>query len=392
MIPEELKKNAYRIMAINRIKDNEFSGSSPPSVFVSHKNYPNVSIAPVAPTEIMQNASFLDSPDEWFGLPLEKFISMRHSLIHSIKKVEVSSARDPGYDLISLQEIAMSEKPVDLNVSLLKQPSPEVRFSDVLAPIGPIAPLKKFSFSSNPKISQKIDYLASDTDAKANISVLELYAHGISVSSLAKLLSVGILGVKKNRKLVPTKWSITAVDDNVCKHLINEKIKYFPEISEIQLFSSSYLDNNFFILLLPSCWSFEMLECWLKYGFNGQESNPNILVDYEFFEGRKKYADQITGAYYAARLAIAEHLFEKKKQASALIFREIGEEYSIPVGVWEIRENVRNALQQKPLTFFSLELALQFLEKKLSVPMRFYNAKSKLLDLQKNQKKITAFL
>ena len=41
---------------------------------------------------------------------------------------------------------------------------------------------------------------------------------------------------------------------------------------------------------------------------------------------------RITGAYYSARLAVAEHLKRIRRQASAIVFREITPEYKIPMG------------------------------------------------------------
>jgi len=230
-----------------------------------------------------------------------------------------------------------------------------------------------------------------DTDAKSNIALQELYGSGFSVTFLHKLLSAGTLGVKKNRKFVPTRWAITAVDSNLSLQLV-EKVKGFQQLGEIQLFSSNYLDNNFYILLMPSAWSFEMLECWLPGGVWTEKAKTfHIAQDHEFYKGRKDYASNIEGAYYSARLAVAEHLAEKKRQAAAVVFREIGEGYNIPLGVWQIRENVRHALQQKPLAFSDLRLALALISKKLKVPLQQYEKKSKLLDALKNQKKLSDF-
>jgi hypothetical protein len=37
-------------------------------------------------------------------------------------------------------------------------------------------------------------------------------------------LSIGVLGLKKDKKLVPTRWAITATDDILAKKLL-EKVK-----------------------------------------------------------------------------------------------------------------------------------------------------------------------
>ena len=366
----------------------EFVGSSPPSVFVSWKNYPNVDIAPLSPPQIVEDAAFLDNPEQWYGLPSSEILGFRQQLFRSNKKVSVHSASNPTYDVAAIQEIAMSEKQVDLDVNLKDKPKLGSSFSDLFAPMGPSAAMEKFSFESNPSIPAKVDYLVSDTDAKSAVAIKELYTDGLPVHVLYKLLSAGTLGVKKNRKFVPTRWSIVAIDDTVSKQLL-EKVKYLPQLSEIRLFNSNYLDNNFWIMLLPNEWSFEMLETWMPGGvWTPNATDFHVAHDFEFFSGRKNYADNITGAYYSARLAVCEYLRREKRQAAAIVFREIGKGYDVPLGTWQIRENVRHALQKKPLAFSDIDLAFAFLKSKLVVPIETYRKKSVVYDALKHQKKI----
>ena len=117
-----------------------------------------------------------------------------------------------------------------------------------------------------------------------------------------------------------------------------------------------------------------------------------MLADSEFFEGRKKYASEITGAYYSGRLAIAEYLEEIKRQASAIIFREVHEEYKTSLGTWQIREAVRHAFQKKPLEFQDLNLALNFISTKLRLPLNKFKEKSKLLDNVFYQKQLKEWM
>jgi len=216
-----------------------------------------------------------------------------------------------------------------------------------------------------------------------------LYEHDLPVHYLYKILSAGLLGVGKNRKLVPTRWAITAADSNISNVLIG-RIRAYQQLQEIRLFRSSYVDNHFYVLLVPGAWAFEQLEAW-KPGSSWAEGASNVMVmaDHEFYRGRTKYADNVTGAYYSARLAVAEYLQKQKRQASCIIFREIGGQYDIPLGVWVIRQTVRDAMAKKPLAFSDINLALAYLKTKLSVPMQAYKKNSMLLDGIKNQKRIS---
>jgi hypothetical protein len=64
----------------------------------------------------------------------------------------------------------------------------------------------------------------------------------------------------------------------------------------------------------------------------------------------------------------------------------------MPVGVWQVRENVRNAMRQKPYTFKSLDEALQFIAGRFQIPIRQWIMRSELLKNALFQKRITDFL
>jgi len=378
--------------ALSQFSGTELHGNSPPAVFVGRYGYPKVNLAPLSPPSILKDSSLLEAPERWFGLPQEKIIAMREQLVRSNIKVEINSARDPSYQIGEIQETAMASDPVEVEIDLKNRPSPKLSFSDSSAPMGPSAEMRKFSLTENPSIPDKIDYLVSDTDVLSTTALNELHKSGIPVSSLSKLLSAGLLGVKKRRKFVPTRWAITAADDTISKSII-ESIKDFQQINEIKLFKSSYLGNNFFILLVPRAWGFEQLEAWAPGGvWTEGAKEANVISDHEFYPGRKNYADNVAGAYYAARLAVCEYLKEIKRQASAIVFREITPEYKIALGVWIIRETIRDALTKKPMEFYDLDLALKYLGYKLKVPFKIWKKKSKLLDFLKNQKQILDYI
>ncbi len=389
-----LEKFETKQKSVLQVKGKKFEGSSPPSVFVSWKNYPNISIAPLSPPEVSDTA-LLDNPEKWFGMASNEIVRMRSSLIQPKKKMRAQTASDPSAELSSMQELALSEKPVSAEFELFDAPKASLSFHESTAPMGPFALLKKISLSENPKIPRKAEYFFSDTDAKSSTATQELYEKGFPVHYLSKILSAGTLGVQKQRKLVPTRWSITAIDSNVSKFIIENTIKDFQQTGEFELFTESYLGNSFFVLFCPDAWSFEMLECWLPgagWALFAEKSEVNVVCDFEFYDGCTTYADNVTGAYYAARLAVAEHLARRKRQATAIVFREISDDYTVPLGVWVIRETMRKALEKKPLSFSSLDLAIGYAKAHLKVPMEKYLAASKVLDSLKKQKKISEWL
>jgi len=184
------------------------------------------------------------------------------------------------------------------------------------------------------------------------------------------------------RKLVPTKWRITATDDIISKSLVEEIIDY-DLIDTHQIFSFTHLGNTFSIILFPHRWIYEMIEAWYSNDVLGFGS------DHEDARGIN-HPPAIAGAYFAAKLAVAEYLYEKKIQAGVMILREIRPEYAIPVGVWQIREGIRSAVKLKPIDSDTFDDALSQASKMTSVSKSEWMAHSNIRKMLK-QKPISDF-
>jgi hypothetical protein len=116
-----------------------------------------------------------------------------------------------------------------------------------------------------------------------------------------------------------------------------------------------------------------------------------MFGDWEPHEGRTTYAE-IGGCYYSARLAVCELLVKEKRQATVVVLREAHSGYIMPVGVWQVRENVRNAMRQKPSLFNSLHEALKTIAARFEIPLARWMMQSELLKRALYQKKLTDFL
>lgn len=368
---------------IENVKQN-FTGTSPPSIFCGHHGYPKVYVGILAPTKHQENAEMLDFPEEWYKqkASIEQILNYRGQLIYSRFK---SPVKNPKGKLVeATQELAIAKKPVDVEIKLKKNPRFKFTFNNWFAPIGNPAPILQAKLAENPRVERRVNYLVSDFDLKAQDAVSELYKYHIPVSRIQKIFSSGSLGLPVQRKFVPTRWSITAVDDILGK-LLTEKIKTFQEISEYMLFSNEYLANHFEILLIPGSYQYEFVEAW-----DVDKIQPSIGSDFEPYWGRDSYAFTTAGAFYAAKLAVMEYLEKIKRQAAILIVREVKPEYYAPVGVWKIRETVRDAFNKPVEKFNSIENALQRIYSKLIIKDKWVN-KSKLLRNLKEQKKIKEF-
>jgi len=337
----------------NLFSSDSISGTSPPSVFVGSYNYPKVFVGPMVPP-IHGDTSLLDSPEKWKGKSLEEIINFRLNLVRGIQKIPITQTE--GRYIENLQEVAMSSKPTDSDLIFQKALSSSVSLDGESAPFGPIGEIKsaKFSGTSSVKSIEKIFY---DKDLKAQDAVLNLYNSGIDISKIQKCFSIGMLGQK--RKLVPTKWSITATDDIISKSLTAEILDY-SLIDSCRVFSYEHLGNTFSVVLFPHRWIYEMIEAWYSNGILGFGS------DSEDARGIN-HPPAIAGAYFAAKLGVLEYLSEKKIQAGVVILREIKPEYAIPVGVWQIREGIREAMKQTAIIAETFDDALVLASDKMSI-------------------------
>jgi hypothetical protein len=379
----------YFLKSIPLIQSEEIAGASPPSVFVGRIGYPYVYAGPLVPP-VQEDTSLYDLPEFWFGKSIDEIVGFRSMLIRGKHRVHVQKFDEAGKIIERTRELALAVKPVDVELLLKKKPRGFIILDDEVQPFGPSAPIQDLRVG-NAHWDRQIEKAYYDTDLKAAEAVLELYQKGVWVTKIQRAFSVGAFGLERNRRFVPTRWSITAVDSIISKALM-EKVKTFPEISEYRVYESRYLDNIFEVLMIPGKWSYESIEAW----YPGTVWNPhgrNIVMysDWEEFEGRTTYAE-IGGCYYAARLAVCEQLVKEQRQAAVIVLREAHPGYIMPVGVWQVRENVRNAMRQKPYIFKTLEEALQFIASRFQIPIRQWIMRSVLLKNALFQKKITDYL
>ena len=337
----------------NLFSSDSISGTSPPSVFVGSYNYPKVFVGPMVPP-IHGDTSLLDRPEKWKGKSLEEIVNFRLNLVRGIQKVSIDQTE--GRYIENLQEVTMSSKPTDSDLIFQKFTSPKISLDGESAPFGPIGEIKSAKFSSTSSV-KSIEKTFYDTDLKAQDAVLNLYNSGIEISKIQKCFSIGMLG--KKRKLVPTKWSITATDDIISKSIVKEILEN-SVIDTCKVFSYEHLGNMFSVILFPHRWIFEMIEGWYSNGVLGFGSDSEDARGID-------HPPRIAGAYFAAKLGVSEYLLKNKIQAGVLIFREIRPEYAIPVGVWQVREGIREAMKQKPEMASNFNHALDLASAKTSV-------------------------
>ena len=360
----------------NLFRSDSISGSSPPSIFVGSYGYPKVGVGPMLPP-IHGDTTLLDSPELWLGKTLEDIVNFRLSLVRGIEKISIQNTQ--GRFIENLHEVAMSSHSIDTDLQFHKTTLPVTTIDGESAPFGPVGDIKSAKFFGT-RSDKSIERVYYDHDLKAQDAVLTLYNKGIDISKIQKCFSIGMLG--KKRKLVPTKWSITATDDIISKSLVSEILE-FDLIDSCRIFSHDHLGNMFSVILFPHRWLFEMQEAWhdenkIGFGFDSEDARG---ID---------HPPAIAGAYFAAKLGAAEYLVQKKLQAAVLVLREIRPEYAVPVGVWQIREAIRAAMKKEPYIAGNFIDGVNFASKRMSIGKSEWLSRGRLLKMLK-QKSISEF-
>jgi hypothetical protein len=388
-IKKKLEENWIRFIKANSAKLllGTIDGSSPPSIFVGRYGYPKVRIGPMIPP-LHGDTTILDRTELWTGKNLEEIANYRLSLVLGTMNVDIHDISSRYLE--NMQELAMSERPAETEATFEKTPvvdvhmQKELRLDHVAPPFGPAAPLRGFKMSSL-SADQRIETVYYDTDLRAADAMMELYRRSVEMSIIQRVLSMGMLGVKKKRKLVPTRWSISATDDIISSMLVKE-IEMNPTIDLFEVTRYSHLANYYSIILIPDDrWIFEMIESW--FTSRGQVATGADNED----ERGLNHNPTIAGAYFAARLAVAEHLARRHKKAGAIVLREIHPNYVMPLGVWQIREGVREALKKPPQKFERFDHAMSFACSYMSLSKNEVVQKSRLWKSFKGQTKISDF-
>jgi DNA repair protein NreA len=374
----------------------DFFGNSPPAVFVGRFGYPKVNVGVLSPVQKEESSYLMDNPKEWvkLGLKDHEILKLRVQLVNARFQSPIKNFDNRLLNLS--QEVGMAHKPVDMEVSLKNKPKNILRMENVAKPLSNNANVKNIKLTENPKIKTIVDKTVSDGDMKAVEGIYKLYNKGFDDNFLSKILSIGLLGKQKNRKLVPTRWSITATDDTIAKESLKE-IRFYQEV-DYQAYFSGYLGNYYLILLFPDVWGFELFEMEVPLKTNPWSKHGSFYAtDYEDYFGRKNYTDECGGGYFACRIGILEKLNELRRQGGVLVFRFINNDDKIPLGVWVCREATRMSLRNKVnLDFDSKESLLNYAKAKVSkefgVDLNYLLKVSKLMNRKSKQKRLASYL
>ncbi|WP_321504925.1 Nre family DNA repair protein [uncultured Methanoregula sp.] len=347
----------------------ELEGSSPPSVFIGSWNYPDVYAGPmVAP--LHGDTSVMDRPESWIpeSRTQEEIIGYRLNLIRGKHRVHAHDACNRFIE--KLQEITLSASSLESEISFQSAPTGH-SFSEEHTPFGPSAPVERFEIEAG-RWDPDLEKVYYDTDLNAREAVIDLHKKSLPFSSIQKAFSTGVMGRGPARHLVPTRWSITACDTMIGDKLLSD-VKKCPVIDSFRVHEFSSLNNNYAVILMPTGWQYEWSEAFL-----------HVLADEEYVfsdhEGTKKKTEYspLGGCYYSCKMAVLEALAREQKQAGAIVVREALQGY-VPLGVFNVRENVRTSLKQTATEFEDIRSALVHISEKFTLPMERFIDEGELL-------------
>jgi len=336
------------------VQGDTLYGATAPSVFVGRSSYPDVSAGILSPVGGDADPSEFAASGEWYqrGLGIDNVLQYRTGLLNSRRAANVN-VHDVWDGFVGTQrEVAMADRPVDVEIGLSDTPEfdpDEYTNPAANAPSGPNATADSADLAENPHVPLYVEKTLEDDDWAAQGAMTYLYRRGLDVYDINRVLSVGALGQGEHRRLVPTRWSITAVDDTVGQYL-RGTIRDAPSVDRVTVHVNEYMGNRYWVVLAPGNWEYELVEMKAPGSIWNPDPHGDIWMGSasEGFEGRSGYVDETAGAYYAARLGVLEHLSNIGRQAKALVLREVSDDYWAPVGVWQVRESVRNAFDTEP--------------------------------------------
>lgn len=337
-------------------------GSTAPSIFVGHSQYPRVPTGVLSPVGNEAEAADFVTDSSWYtrDLGIADVFQRRTALLNANQRMSVRAPASQPRGLPNVhdvwdgflgvqREVAIADRPVDVEIGLRDRPALDFSVDDIAEPTGPWARVTSADLAENPHVPRAVEKTLSDDDWRAEGAMTYLYRRDFDVYDIHRILSAGALGEATQRRLVPTRWSITAVDDTIGKYL-RGGIRNTTSIDQVEVWTNEYIGNRYWIILAPGQWEYELVELksagsvWNPVGDRG----VHIGTDAEGYRGRTEYVKETAGAYHAARLGVLEHLTDRNRQAKALVIRHVTDDYWGPVGVWQVRESIRNAFTGDP--------------------------------------------
>ncbi len=340
-------KKSIKAKVLKKIENKDSIEGFSYNLFVSRYNYPRIPIGVLTSSDKLVN-----HPKDWIQnkFTIKDIVFNRVNLINAKKSTTIVGLDNP------IIEAALSKRPTYVYIKIKKIKTNLCRFYPDYYPMGPSTRLLEIEFLEEPKIPRIVEKLYYD-QIKAEDAVYKLYEKDFDFYKISEVLSGGLLGI--NKRLVPTRWAITAVDSIIGKKLKKEVMQY-KLADKYMYFEGSLLGNYIFAVYIPYPFSFEYTEIWMPHTTWNLTNRILKTTDHEFYFTQPPKEPKSAGAYYAARLAFLEFLKKNKINGSFVVLRVITRDYYLPLGVWVVRECARKATEN-PISFNDMSDLITFL-------------------------------
>jgi len=200
--------------------------------------YPNVYAGHWFP-RFTRTRAFLICPSSGSENPWTKIVGFRSTLVRGEHRVHVNKFEESGKIIDRTRELALSVCPVDVELALKDRPHRRLVLDDQIQPLRSLRPHfgyagRKFKVGSPNRKGIQGHRPKKRRKRSRPFMIEECWFRGYSAH-----FSVGASVSNLEGSLVPTRWSITAVDSILSRDLMKE-VRTFPEINEYQVYDSSY--------------------------------------------------------------------------------------------------------------------------------------------------------
>ncbi|BBL45661.1 DNA repair protein NreA [Nanobdella aerobiophila] len=328
----------------------EIYGFTPPSNLISSINYPKLSLGIL--TSQNDNINYYDNPIYWAknNIPVDEIIKNRVGLVNAKKIVDSNLPRKDERLYNDILDAMLSIKSINIEL-YLKKIYENDNISKIVGFYGFNGIFDKIILNENPRIPKEVYRI---NDIKSEESVYYLYKEGMSDYYISRLFSIGFFGYRINRKLVPSRWSITAVH-NILEKKLRKELEDIKVIDKYYLFYYSLYGNDFYGILIPGKGDVELIEVLIPGSIYNLYSKYSII-------GR----DDKSGGYSSLRLSFAEFMKNYRLKGSLIVFRFVTKEYSVPLGVWVVREGTKYMLNNIIEKFDNYNDLVEYLNNRLN--------------------------
>lgn len=306
----------------------------PPGITVETAKYPILMSGFLASTQPTEFISIYDHPTAWRGLDREAIIAMRRQLFRFLIPTDARSLV-PKETIESLQQIALSVSPLAIGVEVPTLPPRRLNAFPGQLPMGTDVLVKSFEIVSDAEIS-KVAQRITQRNIPTTEAIRQLFEYDYALEQVARLISVGLLGMHKHRKLVPLKNAFKiAIDSYIDNALLDLAEKSLTAVARIH--QSRIHGDNFIVVSIPG---------EPRVDYFQMEVLPDSVQRQYSFESKHYGSSNAKASVYAShsRFSAYHHMTKIGESSHMFIFHLIRDTRNSILGPWLARAGVEEAL------------------------------------------------